>query len=123
MDEKVSLYAERTRDQHDLWHTLTGYGRDTFGEACLLAFTYAQTRNPGIAVIALVGMVKLTQGMGSGVKAAMWQAYLAGRRAAWLPEQDWEALLPKPIEEVRAALKIPTPQKYREVFERFAMSH
>ena len=51
-------YAERMREQHDLWHTLTGYGRDPFGEVCLLAFTYAQTRNKGLGLIALVGTLK-----------------------------------------------------------------
>ncbi len=41
------LYANRLRDMHDLWHVTTGYGRDGLGELCLLAFSYAQTRNRG----------------------------------------------------------------------------
>ena len=77
------LFSERMRDQHDLWHVITGYGRDTFGEACLLAFTYAQTRNRGLGIIALVGMIKIQKELGSGVRKAIWQAYKAGKRAAW----------------------------------------
>ena len=41
----------RLRDSHDLWHVVTGYGRDLVGEACVLAVTYAQTRNRGIGAI------------------------------------------------------------------------
>ena len=47
-DPDTRRYAGRLREQHDLWHTLTGYGRDPFGEICLLTFTYAQTRNSGL---------------------------------------------------------------------------
>ena len=43
--EELISFGKRMRDQHDLWHVLTGYGRDTFGEVCLLWFTYAQTKN------------------------------------------------------------------------------
>ena len=45
--EELIAFGKRMRDQHDLWHVLTGYGRDTFGEDFLLAFTYAQTKNLG----------------------------------------------------------------------------
>jgi ubiquinone biosynthesis protein COQ4 len=34
---------------HDIWHVLTGYRRDALGEACLVAFSYAQTRGLGWA--------------------------------------------------------------------------
>ena len=38
LDEDLLLFANRQRDMHDLWHTLTDYGRDELGEVCLLAF-------------------------------------------------------------------------------------
>lgn len=117
-NEDLKRFGERMRDTHDLWHVLTGYGRDTFGEACLLAFTYAQTRNRGLGLIALIGAVKLTKAIGPGVKGAMWQAYRAGKRAAWLPQQDWEALLPEPLSRVRQQLNINPPDKYQQEFER-----
>ncbi|MCS5584111.1 MAG: ubiquinone biosynthesis protein COQ4 [Pseudomonadales bacterium] len=113
------LFGERMRDQHDLWHVTTGYGRDTFGEACLLAFTYAQTRNRGLGIITLVGMIKLQKELGSGVRKAIWQAYKAGKRAAWLPQQDWETLLSQPLDEVRQQLRIAPPEVYQEVFENY----
>ena len=118
----LRLFGERLRDSHDLWHVTTGYGRDTFGEACLLAFTYAQTKNRGLGIIAIVGMIKITQELGPEVKKAMWQAYRAGKKAAWLPGQDWESLLERPIEEVRQLLNIKPPVKYQEVFAQYALA-
>ena len=122
-EPKLRLFGERMRDQHDLWHVTTGYGRDTFGEACLLAFTYAQTGNRGLGIIALAGMLKLQKALGAGARKAMWQAYKAGKRAAWLPQQDWEALLSKPLEEVRQQLRIAPPEVYQEVFENYKVAN
>jgi len=55
----------RMRDTHDLWHVVTGYKGDLVGEASLLAFLFAQTRNPGVgfivAVALLVGTRKLSR--------------------------------------------------------------
>ena len=106
------LYGERLRDQHDLWHTLVDYGRDELGEVCLLAFTYAQTRNRGIGAMALVGSYKLSQYYGRGVFGAVFRAWRDGKRAAWLPGQDWEALLAEPISVVRERLRLVKPEHY-----------
>lgn len=114
-DPNLRRFGERIRDQHDLWHTVTQYGRDPFGEACLLAFTYAQMRNRGVGVIALTAAWKLSRELGSGVFKAMWRAYRAGRHASWLPEQDWEALLRLPIADVRRELAVPPPTTYWQV--------
>lgn len=117
------LFSERMRDQHDLWHVITGYGRDTFGEACLLAFTYAQTRNRGLGIIALVGMIKIQKELGRGVRKAIWQAYKAGKRAAWLPQQDWETLLTHQLESVRQQLGISPPEVYQDVFDKYQLAN
>ena len=112
-DPQLGRYAARLRDMHDLWHTLTQYGRDELGEACLLAFTYAQTHNRGLALIIVVGGFKIRQDVGPGVFRALFRAYRDGRRAAWLPAQDFEALLALPIGEVRKRLGITEPIPYR----------
>ena len=114
-DPNLRWYGERMRDQHDLWHTLTQYGRDPFGEACLLAFTYVQTRNRGIGIITLAAAWRLSRTLGLGVFRALWQAYQGGRHASWLPAQDWDALLRLPIAEVRRLLAIRPPSAYWEV--------
>ncbi len=112
---ETERYGKRLRDQHDLWHTVTGYGRDELGELCLLAFTYAQTRNRGIGFIVLVGSMKMRERFGRGVFGAVRRGYRDGRRAAWLPGQDWEALLARPLDEVRRELGIGEPASYREL--------
>lgn len=112
-DPEVARFVRRIRDQHDLWHTVTRYGRDTFGEVCLLAFTFAQTRNPGLALLALTGTWKHCQATRSvGVLRPVWEAYRAGRHASWLPAEDWEALLRLPIRDVRRQLAVREPRAY-----------
>jgi len=115
LDGDLALFGMRQRDMHDLWHTLTNYGRDTLGEVCLLAFTYAQTKNRGIGVICLAGIKQLRPTYGKEVARAAWQAYRDGKRAAWLPGQDWESLLAQPIDEVRAQLNIRQPEMYQNL--------
>ena len=112
-DSDLALFATRQRDMHDLWHVLTEYGRDELGEACLLGFTYAQNKNRGVGFIAFVGCFKLYRRHGLKAARSIFSAYLDGRKAAWLPEQDWEALLHEPIESVRKELKISSPVLYQ----------
>lgn len=114
-DADLKRYAERMRDQHDLWHVVADYGRDPFGEACLLAFTYAQTRNRGLGLIVLAGVWRLGRTLGPRSWRALWEGYRHGRHASWLPMQDWEALLPLPLDEVRRLLAVPPPTAYQAV--------
>lgn len=113
--EEEALFGARLRDQHDLWHVTSGYGRDGLGELALLAFTYAQTRNRGIGFIVLVG-ARVTAKNLPDVK--IWrvvrEAYRNGKKAAWLPATDWEAMLDKPLAQVRAELGIASPEAYIE---------
>ncbi|MEP2827608.1 Coq4 family protein [Parvibaculum sp.] len=113
--EAERIFGYRLRDQHDLWHVTSGYGRDGLGELALLAFTYAQTRNRGIGFIVLVG-ARITSKTVPDVKVwrVLREAYRNGKKAAWLPQTDWEAMLSKPLSEVRELLKIETPTAYRE---------
>ncbi len=116
LTEDEALYARRLRDTHDLWHVVSGFSTAPFGEVCVVAFSYAQTKNLGFAAIALIGALKVARDSGqSGVLRAAWQAYRIGRRAAWLPGADWEALLCRPLHEVRAALKITPPTRYQRL--------
>ena len=115
LDADTLVFANRQRDMHDLWHTLTQYGRDELGEVCLLAFTCAQSPNRGLAFIVLVGVFQLSKRYGLGVATAAYRAYQDGKNAAWLPAQDWEFLLTQPIGNVRAQLNIRPPQRYQHL--------
>ena len=58
--EDMTLFRERSREMHDLFHIVTGYGRDQLGEACLTAFSFAQTGLKGFALIATVASQRIS---------------------------------------------------------------
>lgn len=107
----VAWYARRLRDIHDVWHVLTGYNTDALGEACVVAFSYAQTRNFGFGFIALAGAHQFEKmKKGQPYFKAILQGYRCGQAAAWLPGEDYEALFAEPLEAARQRLKItPAP--------------
>lgn len=107
-------FADRLRDMHDLWHIVTGYQRDLVGESALLAFTFAQTKNPGIGAIVAVAYWKAGRTQPEA-RPLLREAYRRGRRAAWLPEQRWESLLERPLDEVRRELGLGDVPHYRQL--------
>jgi len=115
-EHPLAWYGRRMRDVHDLWHVLTGYGRDAMGEACMVAFSYAQTRSAGFGLIGIAGALKLKREVPSQpMLRAVWQAYRNGVKAAWLPGEDYQALLAEPLESARARLNIARPSLYQSV--------
>jgi ubiquinone biosynthesis protein COQ4 len=107
-------FGARLRDTHDLHHVLTGYNRDLVGEASLLAFTWAQTRNRGIGAIVLMAYIRSGQN-NPAARGMIRAGYRRGRKAAWFPEQDWEQLLMQPLEDVREHLRLGDLPAYDEV--------
>lgn len=101
----------RMRDTHDLWHAVTGYKADALGELGLLAFNFAQTHNPGIALILGIGVFKLASV--PGALSLMIDGYRRGRKAAFLPALEWESLLEQPLADVRARLSLEAPPVYQ----------
>ncbi len=114
LTEDERRYEMRTRVQHDLWHVVGGYGCDGFGEVCNVAFSYPHTGNIGFMVIAIAGGWNYRKAFpGEPIMSAMWQGLKRGRKVKWLPETDWEAMLPLPLSEVRNQLNITDlPTKY-----------
>ena len=111
VDADREFYGDRLRDMHDLWHVLTGYGRDEAGEAANLAFTLGQVWNPGIAFIVLAGAA-----IGPKNLTFFWQRYLfwawrRGRQATLLTAAPYERLLAMPLADVRRQLGIQTPRE------------
>ncbi len=107
LDPDREFFGDRLRDMHDLWHVLTGYGRDEAGEATNLAFTLGQVWNPGIAFIVMAGAL-----IGPKDLTFYWQRYLfrawrRGRKVRLLTAAPYERLLPLPLEDVRRELGIP----------------
>ena len=114
--DDVTMFRERGREMHDLLHVVTGYGRDPLGEACLVAFTYAQNRLKGLAVIAVFAARRIARSRpGQPVRRAVFEGYRHGRSAGWLPGADWEALLAQPVDAIRAQFAVKPPTYYRTI--------
>jgi ubiquinone biosynthesis protein COQ4 len=125
--EDGKLVSDRERDMHDLTHVISGYGRDVLGELCLQAFMYRQTGSRGSLVIVVLSVFAFLKSgrerKPTGAKLvakkavktagqALVEAFLNGRKGAWLPGLDWEALLAKDLESLRRDLRVPTPSAY-----------
>ena len=104
-------FGRRTRDIHDIWHILSGYHRAGLGESCLVAFSYAQTKGLGWALIA-VGATLRSRGGEHPYAKAIWQGYRRGKAAAWLLGEDYDRLLNEPLEVARKRLAISPPTLY-----------
>ena len=112
-DPEVARYRKRLRDSHDLFHVVTGYGRDALDELCVLSFCNAQFFNHGIAFIVAIGIPKmLAECARLPVSRAAFEAWRRGRNAADLTTFYWEAHIDTPLEEVRWRLNLKPPVCY-----------
>jgi ubiquinone biosynthesis protein COQ4 len=107
-------FGRRTRDVHDIWHILSGYHRDALGEACLVAFSYAQTKGLGWALIA-VGAASRARKSGYPMVKAIWQGYQRGKAAKWLLAEDYERLMSEPLDAARRRLNITPATIYNAI--------
>ena len=109
-------YFDRLRDTHDLFHVLTGYGRDALGETSLLGFSYSQNLNAGILFIAYAGARQIARM--TGTRAPLLSAVREGQRHGKLADKiahmDVEAVMREDIDEVRQRMNMAPPTTYRE---------
>jgi ubiquinone biosynthesis protein COQ4 len=103
------------RDTHDIWHILYGYHRDGLGEACLVAFSYAQTRGLGWALIAFAAGLRGLGDRSQPYARAILQGYRRGKAAQWLPGEDYVQLMSEPLEAARRRLNITPPTIYDSI--------
>ena len=105
----IDLFRTRMREMHDVSHIVTGYGRDPLGELCLLTHTYRQQGNLGRIMIVMMAWGRLPK----PARRAVFEAWRNGKTCAWLADQDWEALLARPLDAVRRELSVTMPALYR----------
>jgi ubiquinone biosynthesis protein COQ4 len=110
--EDFAYVRDRLRDTHDLWHTVSGYQGDLYGEAALLAFSGVQTGNPGIALIVLTALLRARD---PRLVRLVLGGVAGGALAQWLPAVEWESLLPLPLDEVRRRLRVTRAPSYEPV--------
>lgn len=114
LDQRALLLETRGTVSHDLWHVVTGYGRDLLGEAALLHIILLQTGNTGLIVPCWLGL--LASEFGREGRRLILDARRRARRAAWLPAADWETLLGEPLPAVRERLGLGPPPRYTPVW-------
>ncbi|WP_421791300.1 Coq4 family protein [Hyphobacterium sp.] len=117
-DEWPNLYAMTYMMNltHDLYHVLTGYGRDPLGEALLLLFSGIQTGGRGPIWLGRMAGLRIRQEIPSWpVGRMMAEAKKLAKEAAHFPTTDLTALLPLPLDAARAQLSIGTPTLYKEI--------
>tara|TARA_R110001599_G_scaffold224249_1_gene423418 strand:- start:742 stop:1536 length:795 start_codon:yes stop_codon:yes gene_type:complete len=118
-DDLAEWYSNRTRDTHDLFHVLTGYGRDALGEDCLLAFSYSQDPNLGIIFIAYGGGMEVKKELSHGIPvlSAIRQGQNLGKAAKRIAYHDIEKLLAMQLDDARKLLNVGEPTLYRKAME------
>lgn len=108
-------FGRRIRDIHDVWHVLTGYHRDGLGEACLVAFSFAQTGGLGWGLIALGAALRALRDPSQPRARAIWQGYRRGKAAKWLCGEDYLTLLHEPMDAARRRLNITPASVYDSI--------
>jgi|GEM_PF-87373 len=114
-DDDLTWFGNRLRDTHDMYHVLSGYGRDSLGEAALLAFSYEQQPGRGIIFISFMAFRRMRKMLPASLdlKTVWHEARENGRAAARIMDQDILALLNEPLAEARARLNIKPPTAYK----------
>lgn len=103
---------------HDLFHILTGYGRDALGEALLLVFSGLHTGSRGARLLGALAGLRIRAEIPSWpVGRMMKEAVRLANEAEHFPTADLTSLLPLPLEEARARVKIGRPALYQATRE------
>lgn len=114
-DDDLDFFGNRLRDTHDLFHVLTGYGRDQLGEATLLGFSYSQNRGRGALFISYIGgrdIAKLAP-KDANVMKVLAEGRRNGKLAKKITAEDVKALLAEPLDAARKRLGINEPVLYK----------
>lgn len=99
---------------HDLYHVLTGYGRDPLGEALLLVFSGLQTGSRGARLLGALAGLRIRAEIPSWpVGPMMKEAVSLARNAAHFPTADLTSLFALPLEEARRRVNVGDPMLYK----------
>lgn len=115
LDDERKRVLRRVRGMHDLWHVVLGYGTDVSGEIQIMVFMNEQIPNRSFRFA--TALIKLFQSKKyPNICRLIADAKIRAQTCEWLPVQDWESLLEKPLKEVRDILRVGPPPKYEAVY-------
>lgn len=113
---EYAVMRRTTAILHDLYHVLTGYGRDPLGEAVLLEFSGAQSGNRGARLLGRAAGLRIRSEIRSWpVGRMMDNAVRMAREATDLALVDPADYLHLPLDEARAMLNIVPDPVYRRI--------
>jgi ubiquinone biosynthesis protein COQ4 len=99
-------FVERMANSHDLFHIVAGYDRDVTGEVGVVCYTAGQIPLlPLRLLLPYFFVLKPSQPVAWGRYVR--DAFRHGRHTPSLACVDYEALLPKPLDEARRAIGVP----------------
>jgi ubiquinone biosynthesis protein Coq4/drug/metabolite transporter (DMT)-like permease len=111
---RMQYLRERIHQTHDIWHVLTGFNTDEFGEVGLQGFYFAQFTSGQAAIIGVAAILKsVLRARLSDLEKhvdAFCQGYCAGKRAESLLAVKWEELWGENLESVRRRYRIEPPR-------------
>lgn len=121
-DDTAEWFGNRLRDTHDLYHVLTGYGRDALGEAALLGFTYGQHKGRGLIFISYMGSRNIRKAMPRhiDIMACYHEGIRNGKAAGPIIQEDIIALMHEPLAAARERLNIARPEAYLKAIEQIS---
>jgi ubiquinone biosynthesis protein COQ4 len=111
--EEVAYLHDRFRDMHDLFHVLTGYDTDMGGEFGLHGFQNQQNGYHAMSVGVFAACIPLAFKGRPDLIRTFLEGRRRGRRAEYILGQDWDALLARPLDEVRRRLRLTPLPEYR----------
>ena len=109
MPDEVKYAVLRGFQIHDVFHILTGYLTDSYGEIALQAFTLAQRQLPYSSIwmaTLTTQMTFLNPSMTGLVMDAISDGWSFGRQAKNLNYVRWEEMMHRPVAELRAAFNL-----------------
>ena len=120
--DTIEWFGNRLRDTHDLFHVLTGYGRDALGEAALLGFTYGQHKGRGLIFISYMGCRQVRKAMPRDIDimACFHEGIKLGKAASPIIQEDMIELMKLPLSEARERLNISKPEAYLKAIEQIS---
>ena len=109
MPNEVKYAVLRGFQIHDVFHILTGYLTDGYGEIALQAFTLAQRQLPYSSIwmaTLTTQMTFLNPSMTGLVMDAISDGWRFGRQAKNLNYVRWEEMMDRPVAELRSEFKL-----------------
>lgn len=102
---------------HDINHLLTGYEATILGEACLMAFRFAQLRHPGLIVLCVLQCMEAKISGEQSVFAPVFEAFRRGWNTKPFELLPWEETLHVSLASHRAWLGLSPPNHYSSSIE------